>query len=218
MAKPKGRRSDKQGRSEGEPAFVQLPWWLIESPAFHALSPEGKVALLYLTKRFNGRNNGQIVFGVRMGGRVRNPGQPDAAVQDRPIMSKTKLTAVLKEVEALKLAEIAKQSSFGQKKLAREWRLAWLPCDGKAAGRDFMAFSETDCARILAEQSSKARSARRPDDAPTGLPAGQSALPTASPVPSQVRPQTYEQLSQVRPQTTSSNHPSGESMGEVAAA
>lgn len=216
------RKADRRGRSEGEQAFIQLPWWLMESPAFHALSPEGKTALLYLLKRFNGQNNGRIVFGVRTGARVRNPGQPDAAAIDKPIMSKTKLTAALKEIEALGLATVAKQSSFGQKKLAREWCLNWLRCDGKAPTRDFMPHSERECAAILADLKTKARSARRTDRARTGPPAGQSEPLDEPNVPVQVRPQTYDAFSQVRRQTTSSNHPLGEAGsgttgGEIAA-
>ena len=115
MAKAPGRKTDKRGRSEGEASFTQWPWWLTESPAFHLLSPEARTALFRLTKRFNGRNNGKIIFGVRTGARVRNPDQPNSEAKDRPIMSKTKMGNALGEIAALKLATPTKDSSFGAK-------------------------------------------------------------------------------------------------------
>src|SRR4051812_23502849 len=66
MAK-RGRGRDKQGRSDGEARHIRLDYWMLEHPAFLALTPNAKVTLLAMLKRFNGRNNGRIAFGVRSG-------------------------------------------------------------------------------------------------------------------------------------------------------
>jgi hypothetical protein len=207
MAKGKGRGHDKTGRSEGEGRFLQLPYWLMEAPAFHHLSPEGRTALLYLAKRFDGRNNGKIGFGVRSGGFVRNPGAPK--LEDKPVMSQTKMQAALYELQAFRLARITTPSSFGQKKRTREWELTWLPCEGKPAARDFMTLTEKQCEQIAVSLKTKPRSAGRNTKRGLGPPAEQYRAPNAEDDALQVRPQTYEEKSQVRPQTTSNNHIGG---------
>lgn len=212
----RGRKQNQTGRSEGEARFLQLPFWLMESPAFHYLSPEGRTALLYLGKRYDGRNNGKIGFGVRSGGFVRNAGSPD--LLDKPVMSQTKMQAALYEMQAFRLARISTPSSFGQKKRTREWELTWLPCDGKAAARDFMALTEADCKHIAGAIKTKARSAGRTQKAGIGPPAEQSKRLKVVNGAIQVRPQTYEQVPQVRPQTTSNNHIPGVAAAEVVAA
>jgi|GEM_PF-6089438 len=204
MAKGKGRGQDKSGRSEASSQFVQLPFWLIEAPAFHYLSPEGRTALLYLAKRFYGRNNGKIGFGVRSGGFVRNAGSPELI--DKPVMSQTKMQAALYEVQAFRLARITTPSSFGQKKRTREWELTWLPCDGKPSARDFMSLTERQCQQISASLKTKARSARRNTKAALAPPTEQGVGPNASNPSLQVHPQAYDQNFQVRRQTTSNNH------------
>lgn len=202
-----GRKANGKGRSEGQSRFLQLPFWVMEAPAFHYLSPEGRTALLYLLKRFDGRNNGKIGFGVRSGGFVRNAGCPDLV--DKPVMSQTRMQAALYELQAFRLARISSPSSFGQKKRAREWELTWLPCDGKAATRDFMTLTERQCQLIGASLKTKPRSAGRNTNACTGPPAEHGEGPNGANPSLQVRPQTYEPNSQVRRQTTSNNHIGG---------
>jgi hypothetical protein len=199
-----GRKANSTGRSDGEPRFLQLPFWLMEAPAFHYLSPEGRTALLYLGKRFNGSNNGKIGFGVRSGGFLRNAGSPD--LLDRPVMSQTKMQAALYELQAFRLARIARPSSFGQKKRTREWELTWLGCGGKPAARDFMALTERQCQQIAASLKTKPRSAGRNTKGGLGPPAEHGEGRNEPNTPLQVRPQTYGHNSQVRPQTTSNNH------------
>jgi hypothetical protein len=203
----KGRKANKAGRSEGESRFLQLPFWLMESPAFHNLSPEGRTALLYLAKRYDGRNNGKIGFGVRSGGFVRNPGSPD--LQDKPVLSQTRMQAALYELQAFRLARITTPSSFGQKKRTREWELTWLPHEGKAAARDFMSLTEKQCEQIAASLKTKPRSARGNTKRGLGPPAEQYTARNAPDDAIQVRPQNYEEDSQVRRQTTSNHHIGG---------
>ena len=156
MAKGAGRGVDKRGRSNKGPPFVQLPWWVMETPAFHYMTPEGKTALFYMAKRYYGWNNGQIGFGTRSGGFVRAPGAPDTQVKDIPVMSNSRMHRALREVEALGFACVTKESSFGQKKRTREWRLTWLSCAGSPATKDFLRLTMADCTRIKAALKTKA--------------------------------------------------------------
>jgi len=213
MAKPNGRRTDRRGRSEGAPPFVQIPWWLMETPAFHSLTSDSKAALLYVTKRFNGHNNGKIGFSVREGGFVRNPGQPDAQAHDYPLFSKTRMHRALSELQAFGFAVVAQESSFGQKRLAREWRLTWLPCDGKAPTKDFVALTWADCASIAAAQKTK-RSPAGGTMPPATVPlAGHGEGSKGANMPLQSRSRDYEAVSLSRRQDTSSNHIQGDSLG-----
>jgi hypothetical protein len=63
----RGRRHNNAGRSEGEARHIRLDYWIMETDAWLALSANAKVLLIVMAKRFNGRNNGRIAFGVRSG-------------------------------------------------------------------------------------------------------------------------------------------------------
>jgi len=212
MAKPNGRRADNRGRSEGGAPFVQLPWWMMETPAFHSLTSDSKVALLYVAKRYNGHNNGKIGFSVREGGFVRQPGQPDAQAKDFPLFSKTRMHRALCELQAFGFAVVAQESSFGQKRLSREWRLTWLPCNG-APTKDFAALTWAQCASIAAAQKTK-RSPAGGTIPPVTVPlAGHGEGSEGSNAPLQSRSRDYEPNSLSRRQDTSSNHIQRESLG-----
>jgi hypothetical protein len=214
MAKADGRRADRRGRSKDAPPFVQIPWWVMETPAYHSLTPEARTALLYMTKRYYGHNNGRIGFGVRSGGFVRNhPGQPDAELVDVPVMSSSRMHRALIEVEALGFAVVSKESSFGQKKLTREWRLTWLGSDlageSKTPTKDFMALSMADCRRIqvgLKTKPSPAGATKSPRTVPL---AGQSPSSEGPNMSVQSHGRDYAQSSQSHWRDTSSNHPGG---------
>lgn len=148
MAK-NGRKVNKAGRSEGEPRFLQLPFWMMESAAFLALTPAEICALLFLAKRYNGSNNGKIGFGVRSGCFV--PKQGTAALEDKPIpLARSGIARALETLEAFGFAACTKPATFDQKRETREWRLTWLPTFGEAATREFMSLSVQDCKLIRA--------------------------------------------------------------------
>lgn len=208
MAKSPGRRIDKRGRSEGVSPFVQFPWWMMETPAFHLLSADSKVTLLYLAKRFYGHNNGQIGFGVRSGGFVRwRPGQPDTELRDVPLFSKTRQHRALCEVQAFGFAMVAKESSFGQKRLAREWRLTWLPCDGKPPTKDFMRLTADDCRRIATDLKTKRSPTGGTIPPPTVPLAGHGTAPIGANTSLQSHGRDYEPTHKSHGRDTSSNHP-----------
>jgi hypothetical protein len=131
------RKTKKNGRSEGDPRFIQVPYWVLETPATRALSGTAFKLLVYIVKRFNGVNNGIIGFGVRSGCYVRKPGTGELI--DLPIGIQPRTTANgLRELQEAGLIACTKASSFGQKKLQREWRVTWLGTpDGKMATKEF---------------------------------------------------------------------------------
>ncbi len=61
----KGRGKDKKGRSHSGPPFVQLPHWLLDSPAYRALTPSDRSVYTAVRRLYNGSNNGRIGLGAR---------------------------------------------------------------------------------------------------------------------------------------------------------
>ena len=135
MGKRSGRRVGKDGRSDGEPRFIQVQYWILETPAFLALSPRATRALLFMLKRFNGTNNGKIAFGVRSGCFMRPQGS--SQLDDRPVLSKSEMGRALRELQAAGFIRCTQEATFDQKRLTREWRLTWLPCNGQPPTKEF---------------------------------------------------------------------------------
>jgi hypothetical protein len=97
----------------------------MEHPAWLALSPNAKVCLLVLAKRYNGSNNGKIGFGVRSGVFVPINGKELA---ERSFgLSPWQIGRALTEAEQAGFIVCTQPASFNQKRLVREWRLTWLP-------------------------------------------------------------------------------------------
>lgn len=154
MAK-RGRRHNNAGRSEGEARHVRFDYWIMETDAWLALSSNTKVLLMVLAKRFNGRNNGTIAFGVRSG--VFHPIN-GKDLGEKPFgLSRFQIGRALAEAEAAGFIVCTLDASFGQKRVMREWRLAWLEADGKPATRDFVTRQ--------AAQNSERRSTGAPKEA-----------------------------------------------------
>lgn len=136
MSKGK-RRHDKKGRSEGQARFVQFPYWLLETQAAWDLSGTAFKVLVYVLKRFNGANNGQIGFGARSGCFVRDP--KTGKLQDVPIGIRPRtMSDALAEIERAGFFVCTKASTFDQKRRTKEWRLTWLPADNKPATKEFV--------------------------------------------------------------------------------
>jgi hypothetical protein len=133
-----GRRQNRTGRSDKAPRWVQLEFAVIESPAFLALSSNAKVALLFMLKRYDGFNNGKIVFACRDGCVVQITGKEYA---NKPFgLSRSQLCRAIKELEDFGFIDCTQPAKFDQKRLAREWRLTWLPFKGKPPTREYMAY------------------------------------------------------------------------------
>lgn len=163
----RGRRADRTGRSEGEGRFLSLPYWVMETPAWLALSPNCKVALLAVAKRFNGHNNGRIAFGVRSGIYVTEGGK----LVEKPFgMSRFQVGRALAEAERAGFIACTQDGSFDQKRLVREWRLTWLSCNGQLATKDFV--------RAQPRPNPKHRSTAAPSLPLAGSPAHMGPPPT----------------------------------------
>lgn len=132
----RGRRTDKTGRSDGEARHVRMDYWIMETDAWLLLSSNAKVLLQIIAKRYNGRNNGTIAFGVRSGVYYPINGKD---LGEKPFgLSRFQIGRALTEAEAAGFIVCTLDASFGQKRLMREWRLTWLEAGGKPATRDFV--------------------------------------------------------------------------------
>src|SRR5262249_61348945 len=54
----------KRYRDQGE-RYVQLRFWLLNSPAWQSLPPAARALYIEMVKRYNGSNNGRIFMAVR---------------------------------------------------------------------------------------------------------------------------------------------------------
>lgn len=135
----KRRRHNSKGRTEGEARFIQIPYWVLETPAALALSGSAVKVLVYLLKRFNGANNGRIAFGSRSGCFVRNPVDHKNLIDLGLGMKPRTISDALYELVAAGFIRCTKPSTFDQKRLTREWRLTWLAVGAELPTRDFQA-------------------------------------------------------------------------------
>ena len=55
----------KHQRKTGQPRFVQLFHWMLNSPAWKDLDANARAIYVGLTRRYNGSNNGRIAYSVR---------------------------------------------------------------------------------------------------------------------------------------------------------
>jgi hypothetical protein len=114
-------------RGKGE-QHIRLYRWLLRSPAWGALSPNGKAVLLHVWSRHNGINNGQIVYGVRCAGEIG--------------VSKDQAARALAELIELGFLKIRRDSSFTLKiKETRVWQITAEPVDGRPATKEFMSWN-----------------------------------------------------------------------------
>jgi hypothetical protein len=121
---PRTRKTDQRGRSAGEPRFIQIPYWVLETSAALALSGTAFKVLVYLLKRFNGVNNGRIAFGARSGCFVRDKSGKlvDASIGLKP----RTIADALYELEKAGFIRCTHDWTFHQKRHTREWRFTWL--------------------------------------------------------------------------------------------
>src|SRR3954454_9739704 len=99
------------------PPFIMLPHAVYDSPAFAMLAPVDIAVLLLLIRKHNGRNNGDIVLGVR-------------EVVTRCGCSKTTATRALKQLQKAGLVCLTRQGhlvpEIGRANIASRWRLNFL--------------------------------------------------------------------------------------------
>ena len=141
-AKAKGRTDER---------FVQLPEYLLASPAYRSLSTAARALLVEFRRRFNGRNNGRICFSVRE--MARDLGVwPDTAINAH------------RELQARGFVKITLQSTFDTRKdgQASEWLLTSESLDDKSATKEFMRWrSDADDLPIRDGSSSRQKRLKR---------------------------------------------------------
>jgi hypothetical protein len=129
--RPKRRRVNAKGRSEGVDRFVMLPHYLLKSAAWRSLKPVERGLYVEVAQRFNGSNNGKIGLGQREAG---------MALHVRP---QTAGRAFDRLVETGFL-RMTRDSAFNMKnRLAREWAMTDWDIGDVHAPRDFMRWAAT---------------------------------------------------------------------------
>jgi len=146
MGRGMAKHSTKNER-QGNGQFVSIPRWEFSSAAFKALS--GDEVKVYLALRFcyNGRNNGQICFSARQAGDVIHKSHSTGAL-------------ALARLTELGFIKKAQDSTFGQKRLSREYELTAIdtkPAQKKnklpVGTRDFMKVTETQIRAMDAKRA-----------------------------------------------------------------
>lgn len=118
-----GRGVDAKGRSNGTERHLQMFHFLLKSAAWESLVPVERALFIEVAQRYDGYNNGRIGLGVR---------DAAAAIHAAP----NTVTAAFDTLVERGLLELTRDSSFGQKKLVREWRVTCFstgPWDSPAA-------------------------------------------------------------------------------------
>jgi hypothetical protein len=116
-----GRKHNSKGRSKSGPPFVQLPWFMLDSEAWQALTPQQVAVYLDLARNYDGSNNGTLALSVR-----------DAARRCR--INKDTANKALATLEAMGFTECATPGRFNQNdRRATEWRLTLWRCNKTGA-------------------------------------------------------------------------------------
>jgi hypothetical protein len=109
------RQSYGAKRKPEQGLFVMLDRYIMDCPAWRALSSHGKVAYLVLKKRYNGWNNGTIGLSTRDLAKELNMGNDTAA-------------RAISDLVSHGFVEVTADSNFDRKVgLAREFRLTEYP-------------------------------------------------------------------------------------------
>ncbi len=117
----------KKRRKKSTLPFVQMHEYLMRTPAWKHLSPPAKALYPQIKRRFNGQNNGSIVFSVREAAEALG-------------RSKSSAARYLKQLEDHGFIAREKAYTFDQKRLAVEWRLTELRNDisGELPTKEFI--------------------------------------------------------------------------------
>jgi len=125
-ATSKGRGVDRSGRSAKGDRFVKLDHWMLDSPAWRSLKATDRDLLIWLQRRYNGQNNGEISMSQR------------EAAELLHVKTATAAAAFERLVER-GFIRMARDSSFTMKaRLARTWILTMFEHRGQLPTKDFM--------------------------------------------------------------------------------
>ena len=107
-------RPDATGRSTKPDRFLQIPHFLLASPAWQSLGPVHRALFIEVAQRWTGFNNGQIGLGVRQAAEALHV-KPDTVGKAFDVLIERGFLVMTKD------------SSFHQKRLTREWRVTLFP-------------------------------------------------------------------------------------------
>jgi len=123
------RKLTAKGRSANE-QFVKLPFWMLACPAYRSLKPGPRALLVEFHGRFNGNNNGRIIFSAR-------EMAVEINVSDRQTIAK-----YVRELEAAGFIKAMQRGGFNLKSptesRATEWALTLFGIGDKPADKTFM--------------------------------------------------------------------------------
>jgi DNA-binding transcriptional MocR family regulator len=118
----KGRKVGKDGRNS-EHQYWNLPYSMMQSPAYRLLSGSALKVLHELRGRFNGYNNGRIFLSYE-----------DAASQ--LAMSKSTVKRAFDELQVVGFIVLKRQGVWHGRK-ASEWRVTFESTEGQTATHDW---------------------------------------------------------------------------------
>ena len=96
---------------------VRLYTWLLDSPAYLALSCPARAVLIEIAKIYDGMNNGRIALSVRR-------------AAERCNIARGTATRAFRDLEQLGFIECVTKGAFSRKvQHATEWRLTFWSCD-----------------------------------------------------------------------------------------
>ena len=129
MKKPKKAKLNRQGRAINE-QFVKMPYFMLNSLAYRSMKPGPRALLVEFHKRFNGRNNGRIIFSQRDMAEAVN-------ISDRQTIAK-----YVRDLEATGFIKAIKRGGFNVKSptesRATEWALSIYHVGDKQPEKTFM--------------------------------------------------------------------------------
>lgn len=135
-------KQNKKGRSRRGPQFVKLDYGLLDSPAWHHLSPYAFKLLVAIWRRHNGYNNGGIPYSQREACKLLNCGTHRAA-------------SCFQELQDKGFLRLARASDFGLKtREAREWCITAEAYEDDPPSRDFKSWLPDEKQNTDAETTS----------------------------------------------------------------
>lgn len=120
-------RHKRRFRRDGEPGkFVKLESYMLRCEAYRSMKALPRGVYTELRRRFNGRNNGEILLSIR-------------EIVHELHCSKDSATAALRELEEKGFIKCAQRGSFHYKiRHAPKWILTEEGWNGELASKDFM--------------------------------------------------------------------------------
>ena len=137
---------EKRRRRLKGPPFVQMFNYVIDSPAYAALSVTARAALIEVARLYDGANNGRLAMAAR-------------TLADRLDVSKSTAARAMIELEDAGFVETAKIGSFRRRdRRASEYRLTFHRCDA----------SYSPPSKAFLKQTARAHGVKNTSSGPTG--------------------------------------------------